>query len=201
MSTPSGIRGENKMRRRKVLLAGIPLLLLLGGLLGGFLVGIKPAAAIQGGNPDTDMTKSVARLTFTGTYEHQKLNNAEECTGSVVGDGWILTALHCIYPLGTAASPMPLSGWQVQLWKAGVTNVNTPDYRATPDRFVPIPGGTAQGIYYRDVALLHVSNMPSWAKTIPTAPTWPAIGTALTEYGYGRTSIGSLTTSTSLEKT
>ncbi len=124
------------MRRRKVLLAGILLLLLLGGLLGGFLEGIKPTAAIQGGNPDTDMTKSVARLTFTGTYAGQKLNNAEQCTGSVVGDGWILTALHCIYPLGTAASPMPLAGWQVQLWKAGVTNIKTPDYHATPDQIV-----------------------------------------------------------------
>ena len=69
------------MSRRKMLLAGISLLVLLGGLLEGFLGGIKPAAAIQGGNPATDMTKSVARLTFTGTYAGQKLNNAEQCTG------------------------------------------------------------------------------------------------------------------------
>lgn len=188
------------MNRRKVLLVGIPLLLLLAGLLGSFLGSIKPAAAIQGGNPNTDMTKSVARLTFTGRYAGHTYNNDEACTGSVVGDGWILTALHCFYPLGTAASPMPLAGWQVQLWKAGVTNINKPDYFAKPDQIVSMAGGSVSGINYRDVALLHVPNMPTWVKTIPSAFQWPAIGTALTEYGYGRTSADG-PVSTSLEKT
>jgi hypothetical protein len=98
---------------------------------------------------------------------------------------------------------MPLAKWQVQLWRAGVTNIKTPAYHATPDRIVKMPGGfvsATNGVYYRDVALLHVSNMPTWAKTIPTAFTWPAIGTALTEYGYGRTAIYGLA-STALEKT
>jgi len=80
------------MRRRKALLAGISLLVLLGVILGG----IRIVGAMTGGTDDTEMTKSVARITYLGQ---------ELCTGSVVGDDWVLTALHCNFGSGT-----PLTG-------------------------------------------------------------------------------------------
>jgi hypothetical protein len=180
------------MRRRKALLAVISLLVLLGVTLGS----IRIVAAMQGGNGDTEMTKSVARITYTGSYSGKSYTNKEICTGAVAGDDWILTALHCIFPLGNGAPSLHLAGLRVQLWRAGVTNIETPDYSSalslddkTYPPVVPMLGGLSGSTLYRDVALLHVAtHMPTWAKTIPTAPSWPAIGTALTEYGYGDTS-------------
>ncbi len=124
------------MRRRKALLAGISLLVLLGVILGG----IRIVGAMTGGTDDTEMTKSVA------------LN-------------W-----HMI---------------QVQLWQAGM-NIS-PGYESfLSEPPLSMSNGDSGNALNRDVMLLHVANpMPSWAKTIPMALSWPAVGTTLTEYGYG----------------
>lgn len=181
------------MTRRKALLVAGTLLVLLVVILGG----IKLVEAIQGGNPDTEMTKSVARITYTGVVNGKTFHNDEWCTGSVVGDGWVLTALHCIYPGGIDTASVHLAGLRVQMWEAGVTSINTPDYSSglilddpsNPPVVTMLGGLTGSTFDYRDVALLHLAiPMPSWAKTIPMAPSWPAVGTTLTEYGYGRTS-------------
>jgi len=158
------------MRRRKALLAGMALLVLLGVILGG----IRIVAAMTGGTDDTEMTKSVARITYLGELW---------CTGSVVGDDWVLTALHCNF---TDKGPLNWHMLQVQLWQAGM-NIS-PGYESSlSEPPLSMSNGDSGKMLYRDVMLLHVATpMPSWAKTIPTALSWPAVGTALTEYGYGR---------------
>lgn len=175
------------MTRRKAMLMAAALMLLLGGILGG----IQFVRAIQWGTDDTEMTKSVARITFTGFIGKTKVKNFELCTGSVVGDDWVLTALHCFYPGGNR---IDWTGLQVQLWQAGVKDINHPDYSSgLSESPIPMPLGlTGNTSNYRDVMLLHMAQpmrkWANWAKTIPMALSWPAVGTALTEYGFGDTS-------------
>lgn len=186
------------MTRRKVLLIAVTVVVLVGAILGG----IQLVRAIQGGNTDTEMTKSVARITYHGVVDG-KSTVGEWCSGSVVGDGWVLTALHCLFSDGVDKSPINVRNIQVQLWRAGVIDINHPDYHSglsfTSLTGTPYPPSawmsngfvdtTGSAVNYRDVALLHVATpMPSWVKTVPTSPTWPRVGTSLTEYGYGRIS-------------
>ncbi len=166
------------MTRRKALLIAATVLLLVGGILGG----IQLVGALQNGDIDTEMTKSVARITYLGQTM---------CSGSVVGDDWVLTALHCNYDENGNTRNWHM--FQVQLWRAGA-NIS-PGYESfLSEPPIPMPGGVdypddSYKVNYRDVMLLHVAtHMPGWAKTIPTAVEWPKQGTALTEYGYGRTS-------------
>jgi hypothetical protein len=53
-------------------------------LLGVIAGGIRIAAAMSGSDKNTDMTKSVARITWKGVYKGKQTSAI--CTGSVVGD-------------------------------------------------------------------------------------------------------------------
>ncbi len=165
------------MTRRNVVIVAALLLLALGITL----IGIQTSEAIsnpQSSTGDTDMTKSVARITYDG---------AEACTGSVVGDGWVLTALHCLYPNGDPTqAPLDWRKFTVQLWQAGM-DASAEYESGLSEPPVTMSGGDSGSLLYRDVMLLHPrALMPTWVKTIPTAPYWPDPGTFLTEYGYGR---------------
>ena len=146
------------MTRRKALLIALTVVVLVGGILGG----IQIVRAIQGGNTDTEMTKSVARITYLGqTF----------CSGSVVGDGWVLTALHC-YPGSLDANPQAWRQMGVQLWKVGA-NVS-PGYESLlSERPIPMSGGFVSPDVnkqpnYRDVLLLHVATpMPHGPRRFP----------------------------------
>jgi hypothetical protein len=172
-----------KMTRGKAILTGVSLLALAAVIVGGIqLVGAMSNS--DGG--DTEMTKSVARIVWYGRIDGKETGYL--CTGSVVGDDWVLTAYHCLYPTDMARPRLDWQGYTVQLWKAGVKDIKHPDYHSglsEPPK-VMADAWSGKSFAYRDVALLHVANhMPDWAKTIPAAPSWPTTGTALTEYGYG----------------
>jgi hypothetical protein len=164
----------------------------LGILAGSFLVSDPgPVGAIQGGNYASDMAPSVARVNYNGI---------EACTGSVVGDRWILTAYHCLTSAGGN-----WHGLSVKIWQDGKVNGAGALYSSSlASAPLSMAGATAPGggtIGNRDVILLRTSlAMPTWVKTVPMALGWPAIGVGLTEYGYGRT-VQSGRTATSLQKT
>ena len=156
--------------------------------------GGERAGAIEGGNNASDMAASVVRITYDGKFA---------CTGSVVGDRWILTAYHCITD---APPPFNWALLRVQVWRNGT--VGAGEVYRSPLAGEPLrrPGSRApqgQSPGYSDVLLLRTTNaMPSWVKTIPLAPSWPAVDTTLTQYGYGRT-IGNMAQSwaSNLQKT
>ena len=174
-----------KMTRRKAILTGVSLLALVAVIV----VSIHLVGAMSNSDSgDTEMTKSVARILWFGRIDGKETGYL--CTGSVVGDDWVLTAHHCLYP-ENSTKPLDWRGFTVQLWKAGVKDISRPDYHSglSEQPRVMDKANTGNSWQYRDVALLHLANHMSasadWAKTIPTAPTWPAVGTTLTEYGYG----------------
>lgn len=135
------------------------------------------------------MAPSVARLVW---------GNSEICTGTVVGDGWVLTADHCFLDV----KGHPWQGFIVTVWRGAINNSEYyGSFIAEAPRVlsgVRLPSGKDGG--YRDVALLHLDTpMPSWVKTVPMALTWPSVGTALTQYGYGRTSENGVASTTLLK--
>ena len=151
-----------------------------------------PAAAIGGGVSGADMGASVARLT-------QGKNML--CTGSVVGDGWVLTARHCFNPSGAPATdPATVT---VSVWRNGSASGDI--YSSAIQLPIVYSTGSFQGTLENDEVLLRMATaMPSWVKTIPMASSWPALGTKLTEYGYGLTGRSggkNSTTPTTLQKT
>ena len=152
--------------RCKVVVAG--LMTAVGvGVIG--LWGADTAAAIQGGSSASDMAPSVARITYQGKLD---------CTGSVAGNGWILTAYHCLTDINGDWGAM-----RVELWRAGTIGTRS-DWSSAVRQprsmaAASAPSGAKTG--YRDVMLLQTKSvMPSWAKTVPMSLTWPAIGTSLT---------------------
>lgn len=134
--------------------------------------------AIEGGAAASDMAPSVARLTRNGSHL---------CTGSVAGDRWILSAYHCL-----SAINFDWGSITVEIWRSGTVGQGDV-YRSTLESApLSMPGAAASNgakTGYGDVALLRTSGeMPAWVKTIPMALSWPAMGTKLTEYGYGKVS-------------
>jgi len=150
----------------------------------GLLSAIPPSAqAIDGGAPATDMAPSVARILVWG---------AHGCTGSVVGDGWVLTAYHC-YPYGERI-PARYQDWhralEVVIWRGAAGRSEAYRSRLSEPPRVR-PGSRQAG--WSDVALWHLATpMPAWVKSIPMAASWPAVGTTLTQYGYGTNAAGAL---------
>lgn len=157
------------------------------------------AEAITGGSTASDLAPSVARLTDT--------KGKQLCTGSVVGDGWILTAYHCYTAVNSNAANIA-----VQIWRNGTvgsgdsykSSVSSAKYMAGAMAPAANPPGNL------DVVLLKTATgMPDWVKTIPMALSWPTNGTTLTQYGYGVSSVSynkqgivsKTATATTLQKT
>jgi hypothetical protein len=164
------------------------------------------AQAIEGGASASDMAASVVRITYNGKLSERngikfwERKTIQWCSGTVVGDGWVLTAYHCLTDAGG-----DWGGFRVEIWRNGTVGSGTV-YRSALAR-PPLyqsgasgPQGRATG--YADVMLLQTASpMPSWAKTVPMAMSWPALGTKLTQYGYGRTINRPNTAATTLQKT
>jgi hypothetical protein len=145
------------------------------------------------------MGSTVVRLTYPQNGKVQ-----EWCTGTVVGDQYILTAYHCTPPLVNRSPDW--GNLRVELWQNGVLN-SASRWNSTVSPSALVPAGatvpTSKSVGKYDVMLLRPTlPLPSWAKTVPMALAWPAVGTTLTEYGYGNTSGGvKAQASGSLQKT
>jgi hypothetical protein len=128
----------------------------------------------------------VARITYKGKAA---------CSGSVIGDGWVLTAYHCRF---AGDKELDYTKFRVQVWKNGTVG-SGPVYKSRlSERPISRPHSS---LGLSDVALLHMASpMPTWVKTIPMALDTPAIGTALVQYGYGWTT-GSGSPARTLQKT
>jgi hypothetical protein len=85
------------------------------------------------------------------------LGKNENCSGALIGSGWVLTAGHCLYAEKTC-KPYALSSFSVTI---GRTSLSSTDGAAYPvDRVYPGPG-YACGQARNDVALLHLANFDS----------------------------------------
>ena len=134
--------------------------------------GTGASSAMSGSYTDNTMTVSIARIDVDGGLY---------CTGTVIRTGLILTAKHCVFG--------DLSRMRVHLWSAGVDRPGSVDASMTVLNAYTMPGASTSDLtryFYRDIAVLQVSGMPSWAKPIAYSGYWPGVGTTLTQYGYGK---------------
>lgn len=167
----------------------LSLMVALAAMLVFAAPGTPGARAMSGSTTDTAMTASVARITYDGSMI---------CTGTVVASGWIVTAYHCLFnegPNGQVTrqerdkSKLKVSLWTKGVGVAGSTQVSMSVASTHHMDNANVWNGALGKYDVRDIALLKVNSMPSWAKPVAVATQWPAIGTTLTEYGYGRTSM------------
>ena len=191
MATHSAHRSRPASGRRASLWRRFALVASTVGASALALFPVDGVQAIQGGASATDMAPSVVRLTYKG---------AELCTGTVVGDGWVLSAYHCL-----TATNNDWGNIGVEVWRSGTVGPGDV-YRSKVASAPKVPtGATAptrnKTVGNYDLMLLPTASpMAPWVKTVPMAVGWPALGTTLTEYGYGRTS-KSGAPSSSLQKT
>ena len=110
-------------------------------------------------------------------------------SAGVVGSAAV-TGSTAVVGSAAVAGSAGVVGSAAVLVSAGVVGSGTQYLSALQASPLVRPGSRTAGVIdpgYSDVMLLHTSvAMPSWMTAVPMATSWPAVGTTLTEYGYGR---------------
>jgi hypothetical protein len=155
-------------------------------------LGAAPAGAIGQGTaisvapPWAAYVTTVSKFLWTQTRE-------SSCTGTIVGDGWILTAAHCVMKEDNKGRPtatlIDQSKFEIVLNRNDLTKTKQGGQWEV-DRVVVAPGWNPSTIT-GDAALLRLKTaLPATARPMPIAPAGYTLadGQAVVAYGYGDTS-------------
>jgi hypothetical protein len=149
-----------------------------------------PALAIEQGTSITTAPPWAAYVTVVGKYVRQILESY--CTGTVVSDGWVLTAAHCVVQEDKSGAPTttPLPGraFAIVLGRSDLNKTNQ-GRQFSVDQ-VKVDPNYSPGTGANDAALVHlVGALPATARPLPLAPGGYVIpdGQDVTAYGYGHT--------------
>ena len=149
-----------------------------------------PALAVEQGTSITTAPPWAAYVTVVGKYGVQVTE--ESCTGTIVSDGWVLTAAHCVVKHNKSGAetttPLPGRAFAIVL---GRSNLNKTHQGAqfSVDQ-VKVDPNFNPGTLANDAALVHlVGTLPATARPLPLAPSGYVIadGQDVTAYGYGNT--------------
>jgi hypothetical protein len=165
------------------------MLILVGAVSTATMLNSGSASAsspgIIGGEPQSSGNFSFARVIVAGAFD---------CSGTVVSDGWVVTAGHC-------ADTGSKKAYQVQLWQGAIGQ--STGWTSAVDDLIRDPNFAVVGtVVIHDALLLHTSSaMPAWAVAIPLVNSSTALnaGVGVTAFGWGRTGINS-PASTMLQK-
>ena len=149
-----------------------------------------PALAVEQGTSITTAPPWAAYVTVVGKYGVQVTE--ESCTGTIVSDGWVLTAAHCVVKHNKSGAetttPLPGRAFAIVL---GRSNLNKTHQGAqfSVDQ-VKVDPNFNPGTLANDAALVYlVGTLPATARPLPLAPSGYVIadGQDVTAYGYGNT--------------
>ena len=159
---------------------------LLGAVV-SVVVFVQPTAtsAIISGEAITSAPPWAAYVTVTTKFLFEQ-EQVSSCTGTIVGNGWVLTAEHCTYQ--DTGKPIPVREFRVVLGRSNLANIFQ-GRQYTVDKVARYPSYASGG---GDVALLHlVGALPSHAKPLPLAPSGYALAIRepVDAYGYGCTGV------------